>query len=210
MPGPHAATSACAGDCLAVHLQEGESKGLLFDVSLPISGTIGTYIACPPGTTPEFLKEKKAKRVILWACDVYGPRFINNQLLMDWHASNGQSRYAANEMSIAEPGDIDYLVISPDYFHGEELDTFRSNPGFDLTEWISKFKTVVKDENDNDMDRTSLLLKEWVAKVKEMYGGPDTTYAIVGEYEVLQVVLPSNDITLGRLLLRCPVRHGVL
>ena len=89
MPGPHAATSACAGDCLAVYLQEGEAKGSLFDISLPLSGTIGTYIACPPGETPESLQEKKAKRVILWACDVYGPRFINNQLLMDWHASNG-------------------------------------------------------------------------------------------------------------------------
>lgn len=90
MPGPHAATSACAGDCLAVHLQEGESKGSIFDISLPLSGTIGTYIACPPGATSDSLKEKKAKRVILWACDVYGPRFINNQLLMDWHASNGR------------------------------------------------------------------------------------------------------------------------
>ena len=104
MPGPHAATSACAGDCLAVHLQEGESKGSLFDVSLPISGTIGTYIACPPGATSESLREKKAKRVILWACDVYGPRFINNQLLMDWHAANGQYLYLLTSASIAESG----------------------------------------------------------------------------------------------------------
>lgn len=37
------------------------------------------------------MKEKKATKVILWACDVYGPKFINNQLLMDWHASNGTS-----------------------------------------------------------------------------------------------------------------------
>lgn len=80
-------------------------------------------------------------------------------------------------------------MISPDYFHGEELDTFRSNSGFDLTEWISKFKTTVRDEDNNDMDRTSLLLKEWVAKVKEMYGGPETTYAIVGECEILHIVL---------------------
>jgi hypothetical protein len=78
-------------------------------------------------------------------------------------------------------------VVSPDYFHGEELDHFRSNPGFDLTEWINKFKKTVKDENDNDIDRTSLLLKEWVAKIKAMYGGPDTTYAIVGECHLRKV-----------------------
>ncbi|KAJ9106939.1 hypothetical protein QFC20_003948 [Naganishia adeliensis] len=162
MPGPHAETSACAADCLAVHLQHGESKGSMFETTLPLSGTISTYVACPPGETVDSMKEKKATKVILWACDVYGPKFINNQLLMDWHASNG------------------YLVLSPDYFHGEQLDHFRSNPGFSLPDWISKFKAPVKDEQGKEVERTTLLLREWTKVVKGMFGGEGTRYAVVG------------------------------
>ena len=82
--------------------------------------------------------------------------------------------------------------MSPDYFHGEELNTFRSKPDFDLTQWIKKFKKTVKDENNNDVDRTSLLLNEWMAKVKEMYGSSETTYAIVGKHMILCVDRISN------------------
>lgn len=91
MPGPHAETAACGADCVAVVHQHGESKGSKFDLSLPLTGTISTYIACPPGETSESIKQKKAKKVILWAADVFGPHFLNNQLLMDWHAANGES-----------------------------------------------------------------------------------------------------------------------
>jgi hypothetical protein len=45
------------------------------------------------------MKQKKAKKVILWAADVFGPHFLNNQLLMDWHAANGQSSYLQSPLS---------------------------------------------------------------------------------------------------------------
>jgi hypothetical protein len=74
-----------------------------------------------------------------------------------------------------------YLVLSPDYFHGEQLDHFRSNDGFSLPDWIGKFKAPVKDERGNEVDRTTLLLKEWTKVVKGMFGGEGTKYAVVGE-----------------------------
>lgn len=96
MPGPHAETSACASDCLAVHMQHGEAKGSMFDTTLPLSGTISTYVACPPGETVDSMKEKKATKVLVNCADVYGPHYINNQLLMDWHASNGTHTQSRN------------------------------------------------------------------------------------------------------------------
>lgn len=103
MPGPHAETSACAADCVAVHLQHGESKGTMFETTLPLSGTVSTYVACPPGETLDSMKEKKGTKVLLFACDVYGPLFINNQLLMDWHASNGTSPHKRQKGRDPEP-----------------------------------------------------------------------------------------------------------
>jgi hypothetical protein len=99
MPGPHAETAACGADCVAVVHQHGESKGSKFDLDLPLTGKISTYIACPPGETSDSMKQKKAKKVILWAADVFGPHFLNNQLLMDWHAANGQSSYLQSPLS---------------------------------------------------------------------------------------------------------------
>ncbi|KAJ9102448.1 hypothetical protein QFC21_002848 [Naganishia friedmannii] len=179
MPGPHAETSACGADCVAVVHQHGESKGSKFDLSLPLTGTISTYIACPPGETPDSMKQKKAKKVIVWAADVFGPHFLNNQLLVDWHAANG------------------YLVLSPDFFHGEELDTFRSKPDFSLQEWIPQWKKTVKDEQGNDIDRTSLLLKEWIKEVKKMYGDSQTKYAIIGKCLLSSVTMKSKEADLS-------------
>lgn len=78
-------------------------------------------------------------------------------------------------------GTAGYLVLCPDFFHGEELDTLREKPGFSLQEWIPQWKKTVKNEQGNDIDRTTLLLKEWVPKVKEMFGDAETKYAIIGK-----------------------------
>lgn len=184
MPGPHAETAACAADCMAVHTQEGESKGSIIEVSLPLSGTISTYVACPPGETVDSMKQKKGIKVLLFNADVYGVHFINNQLLMDWHAANGTSlrigKKTRKGLTLLPVTITGYLVLSPDYFHGEQLDTFRSNPDFSLPDWISKFKRPVKDEDGNEMERTSLLLKEWTKEVKAMFGGEKTKYAVIG------------------------------
>ncbi len=101
-PGPHS-SSACGKACLASHLQEGPCTGKFITSYYPISGEIDTYIALPPGKTMEEVKNGKAKKVLFWCCDVYGPRFINNQLLMDWVASQGVCVFGPEWISYRVP-----------------------------------------------------------------------------------------------------------
>lgn len=88
-PGPHAASAKCGKSCLAAHLQEGPSTGTWISATYPVSGEMDTYVAVPPGTSLESVKKDGFDKIILWCADVYGPRFINNQLLIDWMASQG-------------------------------------------------------------------------------------------------------------------------
>jgi hypothetical protein len=81
---------SCADDCLAVKLQTGERKGTYFDLELPISGTVKTYLTAPDGYTKAQVEADKADKVVLWMSDIYGPHFINNCLFMDWLASQGE------------------------------------------------------------------------------------------------------------------------
>lgn len=80
-------TSACNNDCLMAVLQDGTPKGSLVTVgsgrsSADSSGeAFLTYASLPPGIkSVEEAKEKKHPKIILWCCDVFGPRFVNNQV----------------------------------------------------------------------------------------------------------------------------------
>lgn len=68
--GPHAAQSACGPSCARIdELISGEIKGQIIQVDLKQSGTIDTYVTCPPEETIESLKGKKWKRIVFWCCD---------------------------------------------------------------------------------------------------------------------------------------------
>ncbi|EJU04036.1 Pkinase-domain-containing protein [Dacryopinax primogenitus] len=101
-------TEAC---CQAVK-HTGTPRGELIDV-----GGVQTYITYPP--------DKSTDRVIIFYCDVYGPHFLNNQLVMDFFAEHG------------------YTVISPDYFNGEQLEKLREQPGFDTMAWAAPYRVSV-------------------------------------------------------------------
>ena len=45
-----------------------------------------TYVALPPGSAGT---GEKFEKIILFFADVYGPYFVNNQLLVDYFASQG-------------------------------------------------------------------------------------------------------------------------
>ena len=49
---------------------------------------VPTYVAEPAA------KPSGPKRVILYFSDVYGPFFVNNQLIMDYFAENGMYHFA--------------------------------------------------------------------------------------------------------------------
>jgi hypothetical protein len=53
--------------------------------------------------------------------------------------------------------------------------------GFDLADFIPQWCKKVKDDQGNDVERTTLLLREWMPIVKKMFGKPTTKYGIVGK-----------------------------
>lgn len=164
MPGPFAEESACGKNCLETILQSHDAKGTYVNMDLPESGKIAMYVTVPGGETIETVKQKKHDKIILWCCDVYGPYYANNVALMDYYASQG------------------YLVLSPDYFFGHKLEHDKEAKDFDQKAWIAQFKTPTEDKSSTgaNLDRSGLLLKEWLPRVKEMFGDKDTRYGIIG------------------------------
>ncbi|KAH7886374.1 dienelactone hydrolase [Phlebopus sp. FC_14] len=74
-------------------------------------GGMNTYISDPP---PEATGEHK--KVILFLADIWGPLFINNQLLQDYFASWG------------------FIVLGPDYLFGDTAENHIASEGRE--EWI--------------------------------------------------------------------------
>ncbi|KAH9973374.1 Alpha/Beta hydrolase protein [Lactifluus volemus] len=87
------------------------------------------------------IQSDKNQQILLYFSDVFGPLYVNNQLLMDYFASRG------------------YLVASLDYFEGDKLETLRAKPGFDLAAWGSEKHSRAKE-----------LIPGWIAAVKAKYG----------------------------------------
>ena len=68
------------GDCCRRTVQHvGEKRGTIETVA-----GVETYVSRP--------KDGSNKKIILFFADVYGPIYINSQLIMDYWADNGQSR----------------------------------------------------------------------------------------------------------------------
>jgi len=81
-------------------------------------GGLNTYIAEPK-------EQLSGKKIILFLSDVYGPLFINNQLLEDFYASCG------------------FIVLGPDYLFGDAVPDQPA--GFDLHVWALKKWKVARD-----------------------------------------------------------------
>jgi len=111
------ALAGSMGDCCAKGFKhEGEPIGRIESIS-----GFKTYISEPPagttGTGP--------KKIILYFADVFGPFYINAQLLQDYFASHG------------------YLVLGVDYFFGDYL---LGKDGFELVPWATKKHEVAQKE----------------------------------------------------------------
>jgi len=104
-------------------------------------------------------KENGAKRILLYYADVWGPTFINNQLVADYFASRG------------------WLVLALDYFRGDPITLHRASPGFRTEDEPGWDPEEWKTEH---MDFSVKNVPGWVDEVKAKYGGPDTKYVSVG------------------------------
>ncbi|KAF8835155.1 alpha/beta-hydrolase [Paxillus ammoniavirescens] len=84
-------------------------------------GGLSTYISEPPAAAAAGTH----KKVILFLADVYGPLFINNQLLQDYFASSG------------------FVVLGPDYFFGDAVPNHP--PGRDWGPWLQSVRAPAKE-----------------------------------------------------------------
>ncbi|TFK38809.1 Alpha/Beta hydrolase protein [Crucibulum laeve] len=104
---------------------------------------VPTYIS-EPGSSAG------SKKVLLFLADVYGPFFVNAQLLQDYFASNG------------------YTVLGLDYFLGDPIHLHLEDADFDRNAWFAKVKAQAAD-----------VFPKWVKAVREQYG-TDAKYVAVG------------------------------
>ncbi|KAI0931034.1 hypothetical protein AcW1_001467 [Taiwanofungus camphoratus] len=105
---------------------------------------IDTYIS-RPATLGE------CRNIILFFADVFGPFFLNSQLIMDYWASHG------------------YLVLAIDYFEGDPIQSHLNEPNFSIVGWAA-----------SKLDRGLELVDPWLNAVRNQFGTSDTKWATVG------------------------------
>ncbi|KZO93052.1 alpha/beta-hydrolase [Calocera viscosa TUFC12733] len=123
--------------CVQAVKHTGTAQGKFVDV-----GGIQTYVAYAP--------DKSLDRIILFYCDLFGPTFLNNQLVCDWFAEHG------------------YTVLAPDCFNGEELEKIMDAEGFNLEAWIAPWRE----------SGPKLIAETFLPAVKTQF--PAKAYASVG------------------------------
>ncbi|KAG6834194.1 hypothetical protein H0H93_011287, partial [Arthromyces matolae] len=127
------------GDCC---FKVVEHSGTPVGKSIDIAG-VPTYISEPSSQTG-------AKKIILYLSDVFGPFFLNNQLIQDYFAGHG------------------FLVLGIDYFFGDGIYHHLNEEGFDRASWI-----------ENAKKKAPEVFPKWLEAVRETYG-TDAQYFAVG------------------------------
>ncbi|KAH8118720.1 alpha/beta-hydrolase [Phellopilus nigrolimitatus] len=128
-------------DCCKGVKHSGEPKGTIEKIA-----GLDTYIA-----TPSYLAAgQPAKGVILFYADVFGPLFINNELIQDYFAEQG------------------FIVAGIDYFLGDPIQNHIDEDGFDRKAWISKSRAQAREHEP-----------KWYEAIKKRFG-QETKYTAVG------------------------------
>ncbi|KAJ7725180.1 Alpha/Beta hydrolase protein [Mycena metata] len=105
---------------------------------------VQTYVSKPPSAGAA----SGPKKVVLFFSDVYGPFFLNNQLLQDYFASQGFFVVG-----------IDYFLGDPVYIHTEE--------GFDRDAWLDKSHKQARE-----------VFPRWLEEVRKEYGADSKYCAV--------------------------------
>ncbi|KAF7972742.1 hypothetical protein HWV62_17098 [Athelia sp. TMB] len=129
------------GDCCVAGFKH---KGTPGGRTVEIAG-VKTYVVEPkhPISGP--------KKVIFWFADVYGPLYLNNQLVQDYFGTQG------------------FTVLGPDYFFGDPVQNHDDEEGFDRQAWIAKSRR-----------QADACVPGWLEATREKYGTAEIKYAAVG------------------------------
>jgi len=135
--------------CFTTVAHSGTPKG----ESITIAG-VPTYLSAPQSESTA----SDVKTVILYFSDVFGPFYINAQLIQDYYALQGTSACAQTFVGLLI-GQAGFTVVGIDYFYGDPIHLHLDEPGWDRLAWRTKSVEQAKDS-----------LPKWVAGVKEMFG----------------------------------------
>jgi len=128
------------GDCCFKGVKHfGEPSG----ETITIAG-VQTYISKPPPAKDS----SHDKKIILYLADVYGPLYINAQLLQDYYASHG------------------FTVLGIDYFFGDPIH-LHTEESFGRAAWMAKSKQQAKEA-----------FPKWIKEVRETYGANAKYFAV--------------------------------
>ncbi|KAF7360779.1 hypothetical protein MVEN_00809900 [Mycena venus] len=98
---------------------------------------IPTYVSEPP---PGVATLSGPKKIILFFSDVWGPFYLNNQLLQDYFAAQG------------------FFVVGIDYFLGAPYQS-HTEEGFDANAWFLSSRAKALD-----------MTPKWIEEVRKQYG----------------------------------------
>ncbi|RDB27331.1 Protein AIM2 [Hypsizygus marmoreus] len=129
------------GDCCFKGVKH---SGTAAGKTIEIAG-VPTYISEPPAN-----QDGQQKNIILFYADIYGPFFLNNQLLQDYFAEHG------------------YLVLGIDYFLGDPVHAHSQEADFDRQAWMDKSRA-----------NAAKVAPKWLESVREIYGA-EAKYSAVG------------------------------
>jgi len=97
---------------------------------------VPTYVSEPPSSAAG----SDPKKVVLFLADVYGPFYLNNQLIQDYFASEG------------------FFVVGIDYFFGDPI-YLHPEADFDRDTWFVKSRKQATEA-----------LPKWLEEVRKLYG----------------------------------------
>ncbi|KAG6830477.1 hypothetical protein H0H92_000484 [Tricholoma furcatifolium] len=127
------------GDCCFKAVKH---SGTPVGKSIEIAG-VPTYISEPTS------EATGSKKIILYLSDVFGPFFLNNQLIQDYFAGHG------------------FLVLGIDYFFGDTIHLHLEEEGFDRQGWIANAKSKSRE-----------VWPKWLEAVREAYGTEAQYFAV--------------------------------
>ena len=135
------------GDCCRQTVQHvGEPRGKVETVA-----GVETYVARPA--------DGSNKRIILFFGDVYGPMYVNSQLIMDFWADNGERLEMGAYNGTHCGTTAGYLVVGLDYFEGDSMIKHPNREVFDYPAWVQKKKLRARE-----------LVPAWVEVIRKDYG----------------------------------------
>ncbi|KAF5376906.1 hypothetical protein D9615_007353 [Tricholomella constricta] len=145
-PSPSPVLAGAPGDCCFTGVQH---TGTPAGKSISIAG-VPTYISEPPPSPKSSGSTQNTKKIkiVLFFADVFGPFFLNNQLLQDYFAQHG------------------FLVLGIDYFFGDAVQ-LHTEPGFDRAVWIQ-----------NAREKAKPVVPKWLDAVREQYGSAAQYFSV--------------------------------